>query len=131
MATKVFAAASIATIGAHKKRLDALSKDHILLLLQILTPNEYECGDWEGPQLQTSNRLENLSTTCLMPHLLLREHITAILVYIALSGDFKKQLLIDVGTAPILVEVLRVSFEDLTDFHCNSNFLNNTPFILK
>ncbi|KAG0599324.1 hypothetical protein M758_12G143400, partial [Ceratodon purpureus] len=107
MATRVSAAASIATIGARKKRLDALSKDHILLLLQILTSNEYESGDWEGLQNYSSNATENLSIVCLMPYLLLREHITAIIVYIALSGDSKKQILIDVGTAPILVEVLR------------------------
>jgi hypothetical protein len=110
MATRVSVAATLATIGARRKRLDVLSKNHILLLLQVLTSNEYEFRDWEGPQSHASNTTKNLSTICLMPHLLLREHITAIIVYTALSGDSKKQLLIDAGAAPILVGVLRVSF---------------------
>lgn len=124
MATRISAAASIATIGARKKRLDALSKDHILLLLQILASNEYGSKDCEGSHSYASNSTKNLSKTCLMPHLLLQEHITAIIVYTALSGDPKKQLLIDAGTTPILVGVLRVSFVHFTIFHCNSNDLH-------
>jgi hypothetical protein len=36
IATRVLAAATIANVCAKKKRLDAISSDHILLLLQLL-----------------------------------------------------------------------------------------------
>lgn len=109
IATRVSAAASIATIGARKKRLNALSKENILLLVKILVSNESKINQWEMHLFDDPNKTNNSRDNFSLPHVLLREHIIAIVVYIALSGDYRKQLLIDVGMAPILVGVLRVS----------------------
>nr|XP_024357439.1 uncharacterized protein LOC112273192 [Physcomitrium patens] len=107
IATRVSAAASIATIGARKKRLNALSKENILLLVKILVSNESKINQWEMHLFDDPNKTNNSRDNFSLPHVLLREHIIAIVVYIALSGDYRKQLLIDVGMAPILVGVLR------------------------
>jgi len=108
MAIKVSAAASLATIGARKKKLNVLSSEHISLLLQLLTSNDHDISHRKESLVYSPNSRDNFLEE-LMPSILLCEHITAIIVYIALSGDFEKQLLTIAGAPPILVGVLKVS----------------------
>jgi len=108
MAIKVSAAASLATIGARKKKLNVLSNEHISSLLKLLTSNDYDISHRKESLVHSPNSRDNFLEE-FMPSILLCEHITAIIVYIALSGDFEKQLLTTAGAATILVGVLKVS----------------------
>lgn len=123
----MIAAATMANMGAKNKRIDAISSDDITLFLQLLACDPGSCQANNGPitfnqgsnstfvhheiqshsgsQIQTPQTLNQYP----MHAFLLQEHVAAILVYTALSGEKKKQMIIAAGAAPIFVRMLQVN----------------------
>lgn len=111
--TRILAAAAVANLGSRKKRLETISDMDVVVLLRILG------GDFDLESTATTAGVDDIASSQpdyqsylplqqrSMPYLLLCEHASAILVYAALSGDKKKQVIIDLEGAPILVRVLQ------------------------
>ncbi|KAJ7536118.1 hypothetical protein O6H91_12G056900 [Diphasiastrum complanatum] len=120
--TRVMAAAAVANMGARNKKLQAISKDNIYFISSLLRDdlklfqtreqptgkNELQLGSY-APILDqhTGWCLCAISNEQYLAYSLLREHVTAILVYTALSGEETKCHIIAAGAAPTLVQLLK------------------------